>query len=306
MKLFIIGNGFDQGHLLPTKYEHFRDYLEKENWAFLTKLEAPYGFVPESREDFVKELLWKDFESNLSNVNEAEIVDGALSIDMGLEGGDVDIEDTLNQYWREQYEYIRHLNDYVYEWVKQVNIDIPKKTKYIDNTTDDLFLTFNYTLVLEKVYEVEPYQILHIHGSVNAKEYGPPIIGHGNDKNALLAKEKATKASENYWEKESSIYRTLAEYYQETRKDVNYFINSNSGFFKRLHNVEAVNVIGHSLGEVDMPYFRKVLQNTKSNTLWNIYYHSEEEKDVLFQRALQIGIKEENIRPCSTKEFYVI
>ena len=44
---------------------------------------------------------------------------------MGLEGGDVDIEDTLNEYWREQYEYIRHLNDYVYEWVKQVNIDIP-------------------------------------------------------------------------------------------------------------------------------------------------------------------------------------
>lgn len=73
----------------------------------------------------MKELLWKDFESNLSNVNEAEIVDGALSIDMGLEGGDVDIEDTLNEYWREQYEYIRHLNDYVYEWVKQVNIDIP-------------------------------------------------------------------------------------------------------------------------------------------------------------------------------------
>ena len=153
---------------------------------------------------------------------------------------------------------------------------------------------------------MEPYQILHIHGSVNAKEDGPPIIGHGNDKNALLAKEKETKASENYWEKESSIYHVFAEYYQDTRKDVNYFISTNSRFFKRLYNVEEVNVIGHSLGEVDMPYFQKVLDNTESDILWNIYYYFEEEKDALFQRALQIGIKMENIRLCSTEEFYVI
>ena len=40
MKLFIIGNGFDIAHNLNTSYGDFRDYLEKENWEFLSSLEA--------------------------------------------------------------------------------------------------------------------------------------------------------------------------------------------------------------------------------------------------------------------------
>lgn len=118
MKLFIIGNGFDIAHGLPTKYIDFRNYLEEADWGFLTALEAPYGFVPEGRRDLVEELLWKDFEKNLCAVNEDEIIDGALSIDMGLEGGDVAIEDTLNEYWEDQYGYIKWLNDYVKDWVE--------------------------------------------------------------------------------------------------------------------------------------------------------------------------------------------
>ena len=88
MRLFIIGNGFDKAHGLPTGYMDFRDYLEKEDYEYLAALESPYGYVPESKRDHVEKYLWKEFENNLSDVNEDEIVDMANSIDMGLEGGD--------------------------------------------------------------------------------------------------------------------------------------------------------------------------------------------------------------------------
>lgn len=304
MKLFIIGNGFDIAHRLPTKYIHFRDYLEKIDWRFLTALETPYGLVSESHRDFVEQLLWREFETKLSSVNEDEIVDGALSIDMGLEGGDVDIEDTLNEYWEEQYEYIKHLNNYVKSWVEQIDINVQPITTKVKRYSDDLFLTFNYTLTLEKVYRVRERQILHIHGSVDRLNSGEPVIGHGDNARRENAKRKAREAAKNYWEKESSIYNALANYYDRTRKDVRFYLYFYKDFFDRLNLIDAVVVIGHSWGEVDMPYFRKILSNTKDNTIWHIYYFEDEEKIVFLNKALEIGIKRENIKMLNAKQFY--
>ena len=42
MKLFIIGNGFDIGHGLPTRYWDFRNYLEKNYPVFLKSFEEHY------------------------------------------------------------------------------------------------------------------------------------------------------------------------------------------------------------------------------------------------------------------------
>lgn len=96
MNLFIIGNGFDAAHGLETSYVDFRNYLETTKWDFLTKFEEPYGYVPESRREIVEELLWKEFETNLSNINEDEIVDGATSIELGLEWTIVKPVDTIS------------------------------------------------------------------------------------------------------------------------------------------------------------------------------------------------------------------
>jgi len=164
MNLFIIGNGFDRAHGLGTSYVDFRNYLEREDWSYLVRLEAPYNCFPESNRELVEERLWREFENNLSSINEEEIVDGGISLDMGLESGDVGIEDTLNVYWEEQYGYIQRLNDYIKSWVEQIDICVPKKANIIKRYSDDLFINFNYTLILEKVYKIEKNQILHIHG----------------------------------------------------------------------------------------------------------------------------------------------
>lgn len=304
MKLFIIGNGFDVAHGLPTKYKDFREYLEEADWSFLTALEAPYGFVPESRRDFVEELLWKDFEKNLCAVNEDEIIDGALSIDMGLEGGDVDIEDTLNEYWEEQYGYIKRLNDYVQDWAKQIDVGILPITTKIKRYAGDLFLTFNYTLTLEKVYKIKEEQILHIHGSVDAANDENPVIGHGDKTRYERMKERAAEASDNFWEKESSIYNAIARYYERTRKDVEFFLRFHNSFFNNLELVNTVVVIGHSWGDVDLPYFKKVLENVKKDTMWHIYFYSDGEEQEFHDKAISIGIAPTNIKMINTTKFY--
>lgn len=295
MNLFIIGNGFDAAHGLETSYVDFRNYLETTKWDFLTKFEEPYGYVPENRREIVEELLWKEFERNLSNINEDEIVDGATSMELGLEGGDIDIESTLNVYWEEEYKYVKQLNEYIAEWVREIDIDVQSRTSKIKQRRGDIFLTFNYTLVLEKVYKIDPQKILHIHGSVDDDYGADPVVGHGNYEKIERLKGKIAYAERNYLEKESSIYNALVNYYERTKKDVDFYLNFNSSFFNRMSEVENIYVIGHSWGDVDIPYFKEVFKNVGDNAVWNIYYYKPKEEETFINKAMEIGIAKSNI-----------
>ena len=95
MKLFIIGNGFDIGHSLPTRYWDFRTYLENRYPDFLYAFEERYYLYPKMPDEKKAELLWNELETNLANIDEDVIIENGISIDMNLDGGDVGIEDTL-------------------------------------------------------------------------------------------------------------------------------------------------------------------------------------------------------------------
>ena len=51
MKLFVIGNGFDRGHGLPTGYWDFRTYLENLYPEFLYAFEQHYYIYPKSDDE---------------------------------------------------------------------------------------------------------------------------------------------------------------------------------------------------------------------------------------------------------------
>ena len=61
--LYIIGNGFDLYHGLPTSYGHFSDYV-KEHDNELAELVEKYYFH-KINSDF-----WSDFEENLSGLDD--------------------------------------------------------------------------------------------------------------------------------------------------------------------------------------------------------------------------------------------
>lgn len=305
MNLFIIGNGFDLAHGLQTSYGNFRDYLEEVDWSYLESLESMYGFCIESKVESVKNYLWKEFETNLSHIDETNIIEQGEQIELGLESGDIGVEDTLNTYWDEQYKFIGKLNNFVMDWIKQVDIDTQRRTDIINSDTDDLFITFNYTLLLEEIYNINKNSILHIHGSIDEDDISP-VIGHGDKDKIIEMRTSAEKFREAFMEKQCSIYNAVAKYYKRTLKDVYSFIFLNKDFFRRLKDVEIVSIIGHSLGDVDMPYFREVSNNVNKDAIWNIYLYNDNEDNITKykEKVLSIGVSEKNIRMLRSQEFF--
>lgn len=96
-KLFIIGNGFDSAHKMPTSYEEFRKYIIGE--YELSEHEDEIPEIPDSSlmpdgEEFIdpKEAMrlavwllswcggsedceWKEFESNLASLDYESVMD---------------------------------------------------------------------------------------------------------------------------------------------------------------------------------------------------------------------------------------
>ena len=76
MTLYILGNGFDLAHELPTAYWDFRTYLKSAHPEFLEAFEEHYDIYPSMSDEAKKEYLWNRFESNL-----------ATTVDIGRERG---------------------------------------------------------------------------------------------------------------------------------------------------------------------------------------------------------------------------
>ncbi|MBS6006907.1 MAG: bacteriophage abortive infection AbiH family protein [Clostridium baratii] len=302
MKLFIIGNGFDIGHDLKTSYWDFRTFLHRSYSEFLYEFESNYNIYPNFTEDEKKEMLWNDFEMNLANIDEDIIIENAVSIDMGLESGDIGIEDTLRDYFSEQFEYINKLPHYLKLWVRSIRIrDAIPKTKFINCKNDDIYLTFNYTSVLENVYKIREDKIIHIHGSLR-ESYGEPKIGHGNDKKIQNIKIRYEKACEIFDEKEASISKVIENYYRSTYKDVKRYMIKLLDLKQK--NIDEIIVIGHSLADVDMPYLEMINILIGSKAIWNVYYYDENKKEQMYDNLIKYGIKKEQIKMDNSINFF--
>lgn len=73
LKLFIIGNWFDIGHRLNTRYWDFRNYLNRCYPEFLQPFEEHYNIYPGMSDDEKQNLFWNRFESNLANIDEVAL-----------------------------------------------------------------------------------------------------------------------------------------------------------------------------------------------------------------------------------------
>lgn len=172
------------------------------------------------------------------------------------------------------------------------------KATFIDNS-EDYFFTFNYTSVLERIYRVPSNHILHIHGGLYPYCDEPPILGHGNVKKIKEYREKAERAAEEYDEGKESIYNAVANYYERTFKNTNECMAFRGKFFRQLTGVNNVEIIGHSFGEVDMPYFTYLKYCISKNAKWKFYYHSSEDYNAAEKavKELELDIGDYEILP---------
>lgn len=300
MNLFIIGNGFDLGHDLPTRYWNFRSYLEEHRGDFLSDFEEKYYLWGEELQTY----LWNDFEFNLANLEEDVLVEQMYqSTDLGLESGNIGIEDTLNYHFADEFQYIEKLTTYLKEWIEVVNQELSgmnRRTSLINESHQDIFINFNYTTTLEDIYNISKWNVLHIHGVVDSDD--ALVLGHSNSSRINYFNEKYTDYQNRFDEQSAPIYNVLTDYCSKTYKDVNKYIHQL--FSLNFDTVERVIIIGHSLGDVDLPYFKEVNERVNGDTEWNVYYYDENQIVMFREKLIQLGIDEQKIEFIHCDSFY--
>ena len=71
----------------------------------------------------------------------------------------------------------------------------------------------------------------------------------------------------------------LLSYFTESFKKTDSIIIANTPFFDSISKYDEVYVLGHSIGDVDMPYFKKVIDSVGSRkTRWFISYRGKKKE----------------------------
>ncbi|MBQ7757503.1 AbiH family protein [Anaerotignum sp.] len=292
--LMILGNGFDLMHGVPSLYWNFQSTLGKRNE------------LRENLERYLKcEDLWSNLEESLAKIDmgmmlnmvdmwldmnnayhpEASAADFQMSIDTAM----LPIEIIINQ-----------LPKRFRQWVNSLKIDVNKKPLKDLISADAKYLNFNYTEFLETVYGVPNRNVNYIHGCRKNKK-DAIILGHKPNVDyldgytpdkAFVPKYKSKrKALLLQSAMELAIDQWVTAYDEMTTKHTPEIIEENKEYWESMVDVEDIFVIGHSLADVDYPYFEEIIKYNKEKAIWHIGYHSLDDMKRLKEFVHNMGIQ---------------
>jgi hypothetical protein len=257
--LYVIGNGFDLWHGLPTKYSQFYEHSA--------------GLLDEVSEYFdinVDHPLWTDFENDLGKFCWRSLYSAYNYNDVSDEGFKPSMiysfEDDLTQQAGDLTESIQEAFK---EWIESISLDDVQQQFAFRYPSK--FLTFNYTSLLDQIYNIPRSHIFHIHG--NAVEYDNLIIGH----NRAIDREPELDEEGNSNRHPFSDAEGAAQYpLYAFRKPVEDILQSNHEYFLQLQNIKFIVVLGHSINDIDLPYFRNIHDNVPGAT-WVVSQYDDNE-----------------------------
>lgn len=190
-----------------------------------------------------------------------------------------------------------------HRWVNTLQYAKGFRKKMVELDSEALFLNFNYTLFLEEHYDIAADRICYIHGDrkqpfgslvlghreIDAdaalerwchkhalrKRYRRNLKdrhGHyfANDKLAYLAYFHDDERdgmhgyhlTTRYYALEEAI-RLTEEYFMHNIKRCDEIIERHNDFFKSLSDIRLITVLGHSMSDVDLPYFQEILRHVR-------------------------------------------
>lgn len=277
MKLFIIGNGFDLDHKLKTMYFSFKKYL-MVNYDIYKYTFCPQFSKIEPELDEAASIIynildsattkenWADLEKDLGKLNYSELI-----VPLDMDFPDDDIHDTIfnNQCALSYYgDCLEYFNYFFREWITKCNnkkVKLKRKYKQIFSN-DSIYLTFNYTNLLEDKYNIPCDKILHIHGSVS-KDI---IFGHHDEKPRFMGYSSIGCSD--------LIDVIHSSFYKNTKK----IIDKNELFFKRINEVDEIYFFGWSISDVDMDYLEEIINrlNNKQVKIHFMKYDKNNKKEL--------------------------
>ena len=270
--LYIIGNGFDLHHGIRSSFADFGGYLKDHD-------RETYEFV--ERYFDVDDEFWSDFEDRLASFDADTLIQ---------DGSDFLVPYQTTGKWKESYHH-----DYQFvigqavkaisvtvrsrfaEWVRQLSIPAPAEIADERLSVDPsaIFLNFNYTPSMQRLYSVPDDHILHIHGAA-VKFDDQLVLGHGWEPKANLDPYRFAGDPEEADARVAEGQGIIDEYFRATFKPTAQIIQDNAGFFAGLSQIKRIFVMGHSVSGVDHSYFREVLRNIDAERVrWKISYFGD-------------------------------
>ena len=292
-RLYIIGNGFDLYHGIPSSYGHFRDFVSENDSELYDKLNI--YFDPDS--------LWSDFEGTLEHLDTDEMVDYASQF---LESyGHPEWSDSMHHDYQYELEgqidiITKDLKKSFTKWVYSLEIKNHNKAESLKINPRSIYLTFNYTDTLGKLYGVHSDQILHIHNKVKS-ENSTLILGHSRNPNEIPS---LNKDIEDLDVRIAEGNQLLDDYFAKTYKNTNQIINENSPFFESLVDIVEIYIIGHSMSYVDLKYYEEIINHVdRTRVTWIVDYYKEDSISQRLKVLTDLGISETQVSFYPTNEF---
>lgn len=299
-RLYIIGNGFDLYHGFPTRYSNFSEYLQVHNPELLELIQR-YYFL-ENNVD-----LWANFEENLANLNKEELLED-LSDYLPIISSDDFSDRDWHSFSIEVQSKVGALTSGLCEEFRQFIIPATSTPRIDDSIKLSLqnnakYLSFNYSETLEKYYLIPQSNITYIHGKANDSS-GAIILGHGIDPNEFKVEPEtppeglSDEELEKWYEYMSDSYDysyeqgvdEVYDYFTDSFKDTEQIIKNNSDFFSSLNDIKHVYILGHSLSEIDMPYFQKIHESLPKQSHWHVSFRGEDEYLEKKDAVINIGV----------------
>ncbi|MCE4552508.1 AbiH family protein, partial [Xanthomonas hortorum] len=101
----------------------------------------------------------------------------------------------------------------------------------------------------------------------------------------------------------TEVHDILDSYFSNTFKPSDKLIHAHSGFFDWLSSVEEIYLLGHSLSDVDAPYFEAMLRNPSVRQAdFRLAIHDPKDEPGLLDQLIAFGVPATKIRTYSWAE----
>lgn len=288
-KLVIIGNGFDCHLGLETNYEKFYSYLKevssKEivNWEIWKLTDFIYSRLTSN----TTENEWHNLEKMLPNVLEDSFITFWGKDDEDVE----DVKEILDNMRRFLYTNFKR-------WIGELNCNIVIRSDRKPQQ-NHCYISFNYTQAAQIYFSAGNKNMFYLHGKANQPD--TIVLGHaGLSEQDFQSLYTGAKFMECIGSAYGSIQIAVLDYIKDTTKKhdviirkLKLWIRKNKRF--RFNKIKEVYILGHSMSDVDKPYFNYLSQHLNKKCVWKI--SSYDEKDTA------------NIRSCmkdiNIKHFYI-
>lgn len=278
-KLYIIGNGFDLYHGLPTSYKCFNCFMCREHPEDHERI----GRIFDSKDT---NILWSKFEEKLGKLDVSRLVSRNLPWWVNTK----ERKEFTNAFDTLHADLVGHFHD----WVTKIDISCAN-SKRLELDRNAYYINFNYTYTLEEnegLYQIPKDHICYIHGDTCDNNSRQPITGHGNVEYENLINEKEIRNIIGNSHKLPIWINTTDDFVEEIvyeikellgglKKDTNGVLEYDDikTFFDNCAKSEEIYVLGHSLAEVDLPYFEKIAHESPGAKWYASYNVDNAEKD---------------------------